>query len=350
MRQLILLFLLFAYSLNSDDIRASILEKFMDKSPHELFKVFHYVYHKKYELNSEEGVKRYQIFSNNLKNIKEVNALNLSYELGIHEFSDLSIEDFPKNPLKSIHSFSNTLRSTDYKFQQNDLADYSSALLTPRKWGACFESGQLAVATSASYFYFKKTGLKEYFSTQAVSDCYLDPRIVDETYNECFALSAWSTFTPMHDNKLPLEKDYPTKNSKSKFKCQKEVINNDKVVGLKLQQYQHCIDCDYKLWVELFKLGPVHTTDLCWANEIYSYKKGILRLNEKSCSENGGFWDSVVVGLGYDEKEKTFYVKIQSPLGPTWGEKGFMRLAVDPNASDKINGKVFNGAALMIFE
>ena len=74
----------------SPQVHQSILKKFEDKPVKEFFKVFHLLFGKKYDLNSEEGVKRYYIFKQNVKLIKETNAKKLSYEFGVNQFTDLT--------------------------------------------------------------------------------------------------------------------------------------------------------------------------------------------------------------------------------------------------------------------
>jgi xylem cysteine proteinase len=86
-----------------NDIRRSILSSFQDKPKKEIFKVFHFIFEKNYDLNTEEGIKRYRIFKNNLKLIETHNAKNYSYQLGITEFSDLTREEFKKAYLNKIY-------------------------------------------------------------------------------------------------------------------------------------------------------------------------------------------------------------------------------------------------------
>ena len=51
-----------------------ILDSIKDKPKKEIFKVFHKLHKKTYNLNSEEGLKRYKIFKANMKWNKEKNA------------------------------------------------------------------------------------------------------------------------------------------------------------------------------------------------------------------------------------------------------------------------------------
>ncbi len=85
-----------------NDIRDSILSSFKDKPRKELFKVYHFLFQKKYDLNSEEGLKRYTIFKTNMKFIESQNAKNLGYTLGITDLADLSNDEFRKTRLSPL--------------------------------------------------------------------------------------------------------------------------------------------------------------------------------------------------------------------------------------------------------
>ena len=71
-----------------------ILISFADKPKKELFRAYYYLFKKEYNLNSEEALSRYKEFKQNLKYIQEKNSKNLSYKLGLNQFSDMSNEEF----------------------------------------------------------------------------------------------------------------------------------------------------------------------------------------------------------------------------------------------------------------
>jgi KDEL-tailed cysteine endopeptidase len=77
-----------------ENINPKVLETLRNGSKKVLFKAYHFLYKKDYNLNSEEGVRRYKIFKSTVKYIDETNNKNLSYKLGINQFSDLTNEEF----------------------------------------------------------------------------------------------------------------------------------------------------------------------------------------------------------------------------------------------------------------
>jgi hypothetical protein len=76
------------------DVRNTILESFNDAPKKELFKVFHFLFEKNYNLNTEEGLRRYTIFTSNMKVIEMTNSQNLEYKFGVNQFTDLTPEEF----------------------------------------------------------------------------------------------------------------------------------------------------------------------------------------------------------------------------------------------------------------
>lgn len=90
------LFALFsiAYAQNAFDVESSILNSMKGQPTKEIFKTYHYLHEKLYELNSEEGLKRYKIFKANLKWMKEANEKRGEEVYGITQFADLTNEEY----------------------------------------------------------------------------------------------------------------------------------------------------------------------------------------------------------------------------------------------------------------
>jgi hypothetical protein len=75
------------------EVRRSIIDSYMEGSPKELFKVYHYVFEKPYDLNSEIAIAKYRVFKKNLSIVKEHNAKKLSWTLEINFLSDMTDEE-----------------------------------------------------------------------------------------------------------------------------------------------------------------------------------------------------------------------------------------------------------------
>ena len=126
-----------------NDIRRSILSSFQDKPKKELFKVYHFLFQKKYDLNTEEGLNRYRTFKSNLKFIESQNAKNSGFTLGITDFTDLTAEEFRKTRLSKIdpeqvdanmQKFLNTESTLGEKFEiHNQEVDEDELLISNSK-------------------------------------------------------------------------------------------------------------------------------------------------------------------------------------------------------------------------
>ena len=83
-------------SLEHAEISQKIIDSYLTGPTKDLFKVYHFIFEKAYSLNTEEGVRRYKIFKTNVQQIKEHNAKNLSWQMGVNQFTDLTDEEFVK--------------------------------------------------------------------------------------------------------------------------------------------------------------------------------------------------------------------------------------------------------------
>ena len=185
MRKLISSIILLLLALNVFcDQRNIILNKFMDKSPKDLFKVFHLIFKKEYTLDSDIGSKKFKSFKTNLKKIKEINDQNLSYTHGINQFSDLTEEEFKNQHLiessvllKQINEFSRGINSnyekSSVEIQDRVKIDWSQAFQNPRDQDQCGSCWAFATAgaAEASWWNNNQDQSKIYFSTQQLVDC-----------------------------------------------------------------------------------------------------------------------------------------------------------------------------------
>ena len=81
------------YYTNRDAL--NLILKNVENSPKkEQFRIYHFLFNKKYSLNSEEAIRRYQIFKNNLNLIKEQNSKSSYVKYGINRFFDQSVDEY----------------------------------------------------------------------------------------------------------------------------------------------------------------------------------------------------------------------------------------------------------------
>lgn len=112
----ILIFALITVSFAQNLLKKDLLQNYENKPTKEVFKSWHYAYNRPYDLNSEEGLKRYRIFKDNLKYIKEENSKGHTYTLGLGPFTDVSVEEFTQAGKTNLSGTSN-----DQKEDVNDI-------------------------------------------------------------------------------------------------------------------------------------------------------------------------------------------------------------------------------------
>ena len=78
-------------------INRRILKVIEQQPLEEQFKLWHYALKRPCGISSEEGQKRFSIFTKNVKIIKDHNEMDLSYKLGLGPFSDLSFDEIKEN-------------------------------------------------------------------------------------------------------------------------------------------------------------------------------------------------------------------------------------------------------------
>ena len=71
----------------------------------EQFKIYHFLFKKKYSLNSEEGINRYKIFKANLSLIKSQNEIVKSGKYGINKYTDRSNLEYYKETTGTTGEF-----------------------------------------------------------------------------------------------------------------------------------------------------------------------------------------------------------------------------------------------------
>ena len=78
----------------SKEVLKLILKNAEKSSKKEQFKIYHFLFNKKYSLNTEEAIKRYQIFKTNLNHIKEQNEKSSYIKYGINRFFDQTVDEY----------------------------------------------------------------------------------------------------------------------------------------------------------------------------------------------------------------------------------------------------------------
>merc|ERR1711976_677803 len=96
---LLALFIISLQCISAENETHQLLAKHMNGPKKELFKAYHGLFKREYDLDSEEGFKRYKIFKQNMKEIKEGNLREGEGSYAMGPFTDITREDFEKTYL-----------------------------------------------------------------------------------------------------------------------------------------------------------------------------------------------------------------------------------------------------------
>ena len=300
-----------------------VLEKFIDKSPQELFEVYHTVFNKEYDLKSEIGLKRFKIFEENLMQIKETNSKNLSHKAGINQFTDLTKEEFIQKFLTNSEIMNKHIKSSSniknlYKFsgtiEARTKIDHSGLFNPARDQGNCGSCWAFTTAgvSEANWWAANQSSPKISLAPQNLIDC-------DTGNNGCNGGWYNSALEYVRDKGLVQDKDYP-------------YIYNQGACNIptgastfKILDYTYCDDCQMDQWYSLLQQGPLAIA--VDASQFSSYTSGIYDL--LPC----GQVNHAIIAVGWDIDSIGEILTIRNSWGTNWGENGYMRIRVNPTGN-----------------
>lgn len=264
----------------------------------------------------EEARYRLRVFNDNLLKIKEHNAKNLPWTLGVNKFADVSAEEFAykfcgcaKDP-KTRGTRQTTLvgdvpARVDWREQ--------GAVTPVKNQGMCGSCWAFSTTGTTEGAYFLKTGNLVSLSEQQLVDCARDPEY--ENFG-CSGGWPWSAVDYVTKHGLCTEEDYPYKGVDAECKessCKVAVQSVDKV--------QLPVGDEESLAVAVSKTPVSIVLD---ATAMQLYDKGIIT----RCSES---INHAVLAVGYDKDAETGlkYWIIKNSWGADWGEEGYCRIEKD---------------------
>jgi len=332
-----------------EDIRAKILSSFKNTPKKQQFKIFHFLFEKKYELNSEEGFNRYRIFKNNLKFIESQNSKQTSYTLGITNFSDLTAGEFRKTYLSSFsleknpfslnkflikdslekpssNLFSGNEDSDEILIKQKLLKnsnpltqvkiDWFRFLTPPKDQAYCGACWAFATIGAIEGNYNMKFGNSPNFSQQQLVDC---------DTNEAGCDGGWPTnaLYYIQQNGIAFDNEYPYTSGKlsNAETCTASTKTMNKVVDTYFEcPYQNCSKTQHR---NLLNQGPIVVAIDGDGNSEGSsifqhYTGGIL---DMPCS----YVNHAVLLVGVDSDSSGEFYTGRNSWGSSWGENGNFR-------------------------
>lgn len=300
------------------------------------FKLWHYIMQRPYDLSSQEGSLRFSNFRENVKRIKELNAKNLGFTVGLGIFSD---EDFSADenidfiPLITNESEDKKEKVIDFDLMADieDENDFSQRLLKNDSpdWSFLYANDYPQIETiynNNAPFFYDSNDAYQYVIAYTING---NAKIAEEFngnaspqfYKNCSKNNnvrnnntVPSVLNYLKFEKIPLEKNLPW-NAKqgqcvdppAKPYYELRWTSCNKYYGMK---------CTDNLLKGLIESGP-------YASSLYSnfasfhYTSGIVPTSECAKSASLG----VIVTQITPE-----YVKALAPFGPKFGENGYIKV------------------------
>ncbi|XP_014292125.1 cathepsin L [Halyomorpha halys] len=288
--------------------------------------------HKKHYLSASEEKNRLSIFTENMKQIEEHNAKfakgEVTYSLTMNQFGDLSQEEFSARITGFKKNSPTTLRNLGHKFTYSlnlnypDSIDWRNkgAVTLVKNQANCNGCWSFSATGAMEGQLFRATGKLVSLSEQQLIDC------STEAYGNkgCNGGRMEMAFQYIQDvGGIMSEDSYPFLGSDGMCKhSPNSIVNGSKVISYtELPQ-----DDEEALKAAVGTIGPVSVAVKASSQSFQLYKGGIM--TDSGC---GPELDHAVLVVGYGRASNVDYWIVKNSWGPTWGEKGYIRIARNQN-------------------
>nr|ABV22333.1 cysteine protease 1 [Noctiluca scintillans] len=281
-----------------------------------MFNNFKTKYGKVYNGINEDAV-RFGIFKANVDIIYATNARNLTFALGVNEFTDLTQEEFAASytGLKPASLWSGLPRLSTHEYNGAPLAssvDWTTqGVVTPVKnQGQCGSCWSFSTTGALEGAWALSTGNLVSLSEQQFEDC-------DTTDSGCNGGWMDNAFSFAKKNSICTEGSYPytaTDGTCNLSGCQVGIPQGG-VVG-----YTDVSTDSEQAMMSAVAQQPVSIAIEADQYSFQLYSSGVLTA---SC---GTRLDHGVLAVGYGSEAGTDYWKVKNSWGSSWGEQGYVRL------------------------
>ncbi|ODM91021.1 Cathepsin L-like proteinase, partial [Orchesella cincta] len=266
---------------------------------------------------------RIHVFKNNLieifhHNLRARMMMFSTYEMGVNQFADMTLEEFKKEKLGLIipedfsqpaKNLSIDSRSLPIKFDWSD-----HGVITPvKEQKECNACVMFAIAASLEAIYaIRKNKAVVDLSEQHLLDC----ASKENGYSNnggCEGNLYQETFQFAMDYGLVSEHQYPYIGKQTECKSGFQPIT-------KLKSYERVNSRPEDLKAAVLNTGPVPIGIFVY-KEFMFYKEGVF----DGCIHENNIGGHAMVVVGYNDEERVKNYRLKNQWGDTWGEKGFAR-------------------------
>lgn len=315
------------------ETKKKILENYKAEGTKELFKVWHFLYSKTYNYDSELGIKKYLNFRDNVKKIEEHNAnTEKSHTLALNHLADMTTEEITKyynikpishkdldRKLRSLRGITlDDFNDDEENFQKRRKenkqskgitarqdVDHRPVMMDVRNQGNCGCCWAFATASTieGNWQKVKNAKLSNWLSVQQLVDC-------DTTNQGCNGGWYTSAISFYQKNDGAFDKDYPYVEKQQA--CNTEPGKS----GVGVTGYKYLITAD-EIFEQLLN-GPLAIAVNSQRDDFMFYSSGVYKT---LCL---GQVDHAMVLVGYSLSDKAWILR--NSWGPDWGIKGYMLL------------------------
>lgn len=285
-----------------------------------------------FNFTEHEFLHRLENFIQNDKFIDESNSHNYTYTLGHNKFSHMNSEEFASSMLcggmkdtsvKNLRGF-----LSEHNYVQDDINGLPSsvdwrkhnAVTDVKNQGNCGSCWSFSTTGGLEGIYAISTGQLVSFSEQQLVDC----DNVDSGCNGGLMTNAFEWIEK--NNGLCTEENYPyvSGNTGKAGKCQNTCTL---VVKSGISGYAEVKENDKNALMTALAKQPVSVAIQANQPTFQLYKSGVLT------GKCGDRLDHGVLAVGYDSSAQEPYWIVKNSWGNTWGEGGYINLAMNVDQS-----------------